>query len=346
MSDYSIKKIRKEFKEKGIFYTPPELAEFIKNLIDVPYSSIYDPTCGHGNLLSLAGDDIKKYGQDVEQQAIDYCNKNIINFTGYMGDTLTDDKFKGFKFDLIVANPPFSIKWAEDKIDKDNDIRFKDAPCLAPASKADWAFMCHIIEKLKDNGQAIVIEFPGILYRGQRELKIRQWFVDNNWIDTVILIPGNTFTDTAILTVCLILRKNKKDTKIKFVDKEKGIEYIATQEEIKENNYNLSVSSYCVKEEKKEKIDAWELEKLCRTQTINFIKSNIELSKIVAELEGWGFEDFIKDIIKVVKGEYVPSKIIDSSIEVEDVGKLRQKQFEFIRSKLFEFGGSENANIR
>lgn len=289
-SDYSIKKIRQEFKEKGVFYTPPELAEYMKSLIDIKYDNVYDPTCGRGNLLSSFDDDIKKYGQDIEEEAIKYCQENLKNFVGYYGDTLTDDKFKDMKFDLILANPPFSIKYDVEKIDKNNDSRFKNLPCLPPTSKADWGFIAHILDKLTDNGMAIILEFPGILYRKQKEGEIRKWFIDNNYIDTIIQIPSGKFTDTNISTSMIILKKNKKEKNFKFIDIENELEYIATYQEIIDNDYILSVNNYCVKEEEKEEIDPWELELLCRKMAKKRMETESELSKLVAELENWNIE--------------------------------------------------------
>lgn len=333
-SDYSIKKIRQDFKNKGVFYTPPELTEYMKKLIDIDFKSVYDPTCGRGNLLSCFSDEIIKYGQDIEEEAINYCQENLKNFTGYFGDTLTDDKFKNMKFDLILANPPFSIKYNLDKIDKNNDNRFKELPCLPPQSKADWAFMAHILDKISDSGMAIVLEFPGILYRKQKEGEIRKWFVDNNYIDTIISIPKGKFTDTNISTSMIILKKNKKDKKIKFIDVENEMEYIAQFQEIVNNDYDLSVNKYCIKEVEEEKIDPWELECLCRAGTLNHIKKSIELSKIVASLENWSIKEFIQDIKAILEEEQPKTAILNI-----DVVEVRNKQMKYYQQKLFNFGG-------
>lgn len=179
----SIKNIRQEFKDNGIFYTPLALAERLKSYVDIEPTSVYDPTCGAGNLLSVFQENVKKYGQELDAEQLALID--LPNFEGYAGDTLTDDKFKDMQFDCIVANPPFSVKWEPDALT--DDIRFKCCPELPPPSKADWAFMLHILHHLKDNGIAAVLEFPGILYRGQREGKVRRWFVENNYIDRVVI---------------------------------------------------------------------------------------------------------------------------------------------------------------
>lgn len=302
-SDYSLKTLRQGFKERGVFYTPPELAEYMKSLIDIEFHSVYDPTCGRGNLLSSFPDDIAKYGQDIEWEAIEYCHQNLKNFTGYYGDTLTDDKFKDMKFDLIFANPPFSIKYDLSKIDKENDTRFKNLPCLPPQSKADWAFMAHILDKLNDSGMAIILEFPGILYRSKKEGDIRKWFVDNNYIDTIIQVPPGKFTDTTISTSMIVLRKNKKNTDIKFVDIENELEYVAKIQEVIDNDYNLSVNNFCIKEEVKDVIDSWEMENTIRNMVIQKLENTIKYHKMIAMLEGYEIKSFLNALAKVIEKE-------------------------------------------
>ena len=152
------------------------------------------------------------------------------------------------------------------------DWRFEKCGVLAPKSKADWAFNLHIIEYLADDGIALVINFPGILYRGNREQKIRKWIVEQNYIDKIIQFPANEFTDTAIATVGIVYRKDKKNTDIEFIDEINNIRKMVTLEEIIKNDYKLSVSTYIQKEEKKEEIDILELEK----EILKITFSNIE----------------------------------------------------------------------
>ena len=209
MKQKSIKNIRKEFKENGIFYTPPELAKKLLEYVDIKPKSVYDPTCGAGNLLKAFPDEVKKYGQEIDEEQIKLID--IPNFTGYAGDVLVDDGFKGKEFDCIVANPPFSVRWDPELLA--DDERFSSCSTLPPPSKADWAFMLHILSHLSRDGVGVVLEFPGILYRGQREGKVREWFIENNYIDRVVNIPGNTFEDTAICTCIVVLKKNKRTTK-------------------------------------------------------------------------------------------------------------------------------------
>lgn len=251
---YDIKSIKKEFASKGIFYTPPELAEFLKSFVDIDTDEVYDPTCGHGSLLSVFGDEVKKYGQDINPVAIEYIKENFPHFHVELGDTIQEDKFSEKKFKVILANPPFSVKY-EPNEEMLLDKRFKDCGILSPASKADYMFNLHILHKLKENGIAVVMNFPGILYRKNKEGEIRKWLIENNYIDTIVHIAGKKFEDTNVATCLIIYRKNKVTTDIKFVDSEFNLERMVSLEEIRENNYNLSISTYVQKEEQKEKIN-------------------------------------------------------------------------------------------
>lgn len=300
MQDYSIKSIRNEFKSKGVFYTPKELGEKLKSFVDVEYKNVYDPTCGRGYLLSVFGDDVVKYGQEVDEEALKEAKINLDNFIGEVGDTIKEDKFKDMKFDLIVANPPFSIKYEPTK-ELEEDERFKDLPCLAPASKADYMFIAHCLAKLKDSGQAIILNFPGILYRKAREYKIRKYLVDNNFIEKVIHIKGDTFVDTKIATCVLALKRQKADNNMLFVDTENELEYLATYEEVVQNDYTLSVSNYVLKEEEKEVVDPVELQKNAHETFRNKIIKELEFTRTVCVLEGWDFKSYVMDILSLVR---------------------------------------------
>lgn len=295
MKDYSVKNIREDFKKQGIFYTPPELARYIKSLVDVEYSNVYDPTCGAGNLLAEFEEHIPKYGQDVMAEAVEWARANIPNFTGAIGDTLKEPAFMDMKFDLIVANPPFSIAWEEK-----SDERFEAAPCLPPKSKADYAFILHIIHMLSDNGTAIVMEFPGILYRKAREGKIRKWLIEQNYIEKVIAIPGKKFTDTAIATCVLMLKKNRTKDSIIFEDIELGFSRDVSLGEIADNKYSLNVSTYVQKEEEKKEIDSIALEYRIRDLFIEDIRKKLEWHKFVATMEEIEIESLYRRIREIV----------------------------------------------
>lgn len=316
MKQKSIKNIRQEFKDNGIFYTPPELAEKLKSYVDFEPETVYDPTCGAGNLLRVFRENVKKYGQELDAEQLELID--IPNFKGYAGDTLLDDGFQGMKFDCIVANPPFSIKWNPDELAKDE--RFSCSPVLPPPSKADWAFMLHILHHLSDNGIAVVLEFPGILYRGQREGRVRKWFVQNNYIDRVVHVPGNTFEDTAISTCIVVLKKNRETTGIVFEDKEKT--ETVSLERIEENDYSLSVSLYIEEEIEKEEIDPSVLENEARRLFLIRLKKELDFDKMVCEMEGISIRPFISAIRKILR-EYDRDKTNacdNNQISLFDVG--------------------------
>ena len=290
MKQKSIKNIRKEFRDHGVFYTPPELAEKLKSYIDIEPRSVYDPTCGAGNLLRVFNEDVKKYGQELDGEQLALID--IPNFSGYAGDTLADDGFKGMTFDCIVANPPFSVKWDPEKV-KD-DIRFAACGTFPPPSKADWAFMLHILHHLSENGTAAVLEFPGILYRGQREGKIRQWFIENNYIDRVVEVPGNTFEDTAISTCIVVLKKNRISKDITFEREDRSI--TVPYEEIFKNSFTLSVSTYIPEEIEKEEVDPLRLEDDARNGFLERLRKELEFEKMVCEMEEISMQPFIEKV--------------------------------------------------
>lgn len=270
MKEKSIKNIRQEFKDHGIFYTPPELANKLLSYVDIQAENVYDPTCGAGNLLRVFPDSVKKYGQELDPEQLALID--IPSFTGAVGDTLRDDKFKGMKFDCIVANPPFSVKWDPEAL-KD-DERFSCCPAMPPPSKADWAFLLHILHHLSDNGVAVVLEFPGILYRGQREGKVRQWFIENNYIERIVNVPGNTFEDTSITTCVIVMKKNRDTTDITFEDGDR-IKTVSL-EEVRENNFSLSVNTYLTDNTPKEKIDIDDVNRTVVNCMIEKVKRTFE----------------------------------------------------------------------
>lgn len=292
---YNIKSIKQDFKNKGIFYTPPELAEMLKSYVDFEPKEIYDPTCGDGALLNVFGDEVVKYGQEINEEQLVVAEERLKNFNGYCGDTLKDPAFIEKKFDCILANPPFSIKW-EPQVDE----RFEKCPELAPPSKADYAFLLHILYYLSDTGIAVTLNFPGILYRGNKEGKIRQWLVDNNYIERVVNIPPDTFVDTKIATALIIFRKNKETTDIIFEDKQLNKERVVKIEEIKENNYNLSVSSY-IREEKPEiVVNPLELQTKARNAMLRKLENDINVDFMVCDFEGYSKKEFLQELRKII----------------------------------------------
>lgn len=292
----SIKAIREDFKTKGVFYTPPELAIYMKNLLPNNVKEVYDPTCGSGALLSVFKDNVIKYGQDINEEQVNIAKKRLHNFIGVVGDTLKEPAFKDKKFDYIVANPPFSIKW-----EPKEDERFNNSPELPPAGKADYAFILHILHYLSETGKAIILEFPGILYRGQKEGKIRKWLIDENYVEKVIHIQGNKFEDTKIATCIIILNKKKTTTDITFIDDEIKKERQVTLDEIIKNDYILSVQTYVQEEKVKEQINPVELEMQARKKLIEKLKKELNFSKMVAKFENLNFQELLDDIEELIK---------------------------------------------
>lgn len=245
-------------------------------------------------------------------------NVNYDKFNIALGDTLINPQYGNQKpFDAIVSNPPYSINWiGSDDPTLINDDRFAPAGVLAPKSKADFAFVLHALSYLSSKGRAAIVCFPGIFYRGGAEQKIRKYLVDNNFVETVIALPPNLFYGTSISVNILVLSKHKKDVMTQFIDasgeaffkketnnnvltdeqigkivdifnKKENVEYIAQSvdnSKIKENSYNLSVSSYVEKEDKREVIDIVKLNaEIARiVERENQLRINID--KIIAKL--------------------------------------------------------------
>lgn len=290
----SLKDMREDYKKAGVFYTPPELAAYLKAFFPNDISEIYDPTCGAGGLLEVFGDDVKKYGQDIDGEAIKYAEEHLKNFEGKAGNTLEAPAFTDKKFRYIVANPPFSIGWTPV-----NDERFSVLPASPPKSKADYAFVAHILHMLSNDGMAVILEFPGILYRGNAERKIRKWLVENNYIESIEAIDGGQFTDTKIATCCIVMKKNRTTTDIMF--KHNDFRRTVKYQEVAENDFNLSVSTYIDETPPKEKIDPIALEMQARKNFIDELEKNLSFSLFVAGIERIPFQPFIDDVKAVVQ---------------------------------------------
>ena len=322
-------------KSGGEFFTPADVSELLTRLGTVDKTEInkvYDPACGSGSLLLkaekvLGRDKIRNgfYGQEINITTYNLCRINMFlhdiefdKFNIACEDTLIspahwDDE----PFELIVSNPPYSIKWAgSDNPLLINDPRFAPAGVLAPKSKADLAFIMHSLSWLAPNGTAAIVCFPGIMYRGGAEKKIRKYLVDNNYIDCIIQLPSNLFFGTSIATCIMIMKKNKKDNKILFIDatKEcikvtnnnkltpenidhivdmftkrediKHVTHLASYEEIANNDYSLSVSTYVEAEDTREKIDIVKLNKEIKRIVEREQILRDEIDKIIAEIEG------------------------------------------------------------
>lgn len=300
----SIKNIKKAFKEQGVYYTPPELALKLKEYVPFQPRKVYDPTCGSGNVLKVFDDEVLKFGQEIDGTQIEIAKKELTNFIGYAGDTLKEDKFADETFDCIVANPPFSMKWEQMK----EDVRFQQCNVLAPKSKADYAFLLHILYHLSEDGIAVVLNSPGIAYRGNAEGKIRRWLIENNYIERVVTILGNTFVDTKISTLLLVLKKNRENTAIIFEDAEDGKTIEVSKEKIAKNNYNLSVNVYLPTIVIKEEIDINTVNKELIDMQLNKVENLLKNNRCIEKVfEDEFYTDYfiekLKEIIKRYEGK-------------------------------------------
>jgi len=320
-------------KSGGEFYTPQEVAEVLTRLAldgrkDV--ERVYDPCAGSGSLLlkfaKVLGPSLsrKYFGQEINLTTYNLCrinmflhNVNFANFDIALGDTLTspahwDDQ----PFDAIVSNPPYSTKWAgKDDMALVNDPRFSPAGVLAPNSKADLAFTMHMLHWLAEDGAAAIVEFPGVLYRGGAEGKIRRYLVENNFVHTIIQLPPDLFFGTTIATCIIVLKKSRVDDKVLFVDassqfvregnknrlneenrehllslafERKDVEHVAklvSIDDIAANDWNLSVSSYVEPEDTREKVDIAELNNRIAGIVERQQQLRESIDAIVAELE-------------------------------------------------------------
>lgn len=299
----SVKNIRKEFAAKGVFYTLPELAMKMKSFVDIDTDEVYDPTCGDGGLLKVFPDTVRKYGQEIDPGQAQLARDTLANAEIATGDTLAAPAFTGRRFRLIMANPPFSIAW--DNSAAARDERFAGCPAIPPKSKADFAFLLHIWHMLADGGEAVVLNFPGILYRGNSEGVIRRWMVEQGMIAKVVRIPKNSFVDTSIETALLVLRKGRTARGVVFRDEETGKERTVETEEIRSNNSNLSVNCYIQPDEpERAVVDPYSMEVETQDAALRRIKAELDFSAAVAELEGWGlYQRLIGKLQRLVQDE-------------------------------------------
>ncbi|MDY4003215.1 MAG: type I restriction-modification system subunit M [Ligilactobacillus saerimneri] len=309
-------------KKGGEFYTPHEVSQILAKLVTLGVKAtdetfaVYDPTMGSGSLLLTVGSElphgdedgvIKYYGQEKNTTTYNLARMNLMmhdvdyqNMTLNNADTLESDWPDGLdndgvdrprSFDAVVANPPYSAKWDNDK-SKLKDPRFSDYGKLAPASKADYAFVLHSLYHLNNDGTMAIVLPHGVLFRGAAEGKIRQTIIEKNYLDAVIGLPANLFYGTSIPTTILVFKKNRKTKDILFIDASKEFEknknqnkltaenidkivttyekredvdkyaHVASLDEIKENDFNLNIPRYVDTFEEEEPVDLQEVQKL------------------------------------------------------------------------------------
>ena len=321
-------------KSGGEFFTPADVSELLTRLGTVgktEINKVYDPACGSGSLLLkaekvLGKDAIRNgfYGQEINITTYNLCRINMFlhdvgfdKFNIACEDTLISPQhWDDEPFELIVSNPPYSIKWAGDSNPLlINDPRFAPAGVLAPKSKADMAFIMHSLSWLAANGTAAIVCFPGIMYRGGAEKKIRKYLVDNNFIDCIIQLPSNLFFGTPIATCIMVMKKNKTDNRTLFIDassecvkvtnnnkltaeniarivdvfaKHEEIPHfsqLAEYQDIVDNEYNLSVSTYVEAKDTREKVDIVKLNEEIREIVAREDQLRAEIDRMIAEIE-------------------------------------------------------------
>jgi type I restriction enzyme M protein len=322
-------------KSGGEYYTPQEVSELLTHITLVgktEVNKVYDPACGSGSLLLkfakiLGRENVRQgfFGQEINITTYNLCRINMFlhdidydKFDIGHGDTLTDPlHWDDEPFEAIVSNLPYSIKWDGDNNPLlINDPRFSPAGVLAPKSKADLAFIMHSLSWLATNGTAAIVCFPGVLYRGGAEQKIRKYLIDNNFVDCVIQLPGNLFYGTGIATCIMVLKKSKSENRTLFIDasndfikvgnsnkltddninkilaaymtrkNEDYFVHLVNNDEIIAQDYNLSASSYVEQEDKRETVDITKLNAEIEAIVARGNVLRAEISAIIVDLEG------------------------------------------------------------
>jgi type I restriction enzyme M protein len=316
-------------KKAGEFYTPQAVSEILARIVTLnkkEVKDVYDPTCGSGSLLLRIAKHArvgKYYGQELNSTTYNLSRMNMLlhkvpfnRFDIYQGNTISNpcDKHLELKFEAVVANPPYSSNWsADDKYLQDE--RFSAYGRLAPKSKADYAFVQHMIHHLDDKGTMAVVLPHGVLFRGGAEEVIRKYLIDDkNYLDTVIGLPANIFFGTSIPTTILVFKKCKEDTNVLFIDASKGFKkeknqnilllehiekivstyekretiekysFVATLDEIEENDFNLNIPRYVDTFEEEEPVDLNEVRSKLKEVNKEIENVTKEINKYLEEL--------------------------------------------------------------
>lgn len=322
-------------KSGGEFFTPQEVSELLARIVvgdKTSVNKVYDPACGSGSLLLkfakiLGTDSVRQgfFGQEINPTTYNLCRINMflhhVNFDKFniaRGDTLTNPvHWDDEPFDAIVSNPPYSTKWVGDGDPTlINDPRFSPAGVLAPKSRADLAFTMHMLSWLSETGRAAIVEFPGVLYRGGAEQKIRKYLIDGNYVEAVIQLPANLFFGVSIATCIIVLSKSKTDDKTLFINASEMFEHVGNKNKLMpehiekinvlvqtraeeqyvshlvgidelggENKYNLSVSTWVEKKDTREKVDIHELNERVAGIVAREQELREAIDVIVADLE-------------------------------------------------------------
>ena len=315
-------------KKAGEFYTPQEVSMILAKIVSTnkdKLKSVYDPTCGSGSLLLRVAKEVKEvsqfFGQELNRTTYNLARMNMImhdvhykKFDIKQDDTLEKPQHEGMKFEAIVANPPFSAKWSANSLFT-SDERFSQYGKLAPSSKADYAFVTHMIHHLDENGTMAIVLPHGALFRGSSEGHIREHLIrENNCLDAVIGLPSNIFYGTGIPTCIMVFKKERNTSDILFIDASKHYEkvktqhvlrsmdiekiittyrerktedkfsYLATKEEVIENDYNLNIPRYVDTFEAEEVVDIERVSEGLKTLEKDIVEADKSIAEFCKEL--------------------------------------------------------------
>ena len=317
-------------KSGGEFFTPQEVSDVLARITEVGNPNIrkvYDPACGSGSLLlkfaktvGKRNPQLKYFGQEVNPTTYNLCRINMFlhdinydNFDIQLGDTLHNPlQLEAGPFDAIVSNPPYSLKWdGKDNAILINDPRYAPAGVLAPKSAADLAFTMHMLYNLGETGTCAIVEFPGVLYRGGDEQKIRRYLVSNNYVDTVIQLPQNLFFGVTIATCIIVLRKSARpDSKILFIDASSEFEHSGKKNRLSKENQNKIVKTYT----KRTEIEHFS--KLVNLEEVEANDYNLSISTYVEKVDD-KIEIDIADINAQIRE--IVSQVNDLRHQVDDI---------------------------
>ena len=315
-------------KKAGEFYTPQEVSMILAKIVSTDkekLKSVYDPTCGSGSLLLRVAKEVKEvsqfFGQELNRTTYNLARMNMImhdvhykKFDIKQDDTLEKPQHEGMKFEAIVANPPFSAKWSANSLFT-SDERFSQYGKLAPSSKADYAFVTHMIHHLDENGTMAIVLPHGALFRGSSEGHIREHLIrENNCLDAVIGLPSNIFYGTGIPTCIMVFKKQRNTSDILFIDASEHYEkvktqnvlrstdiekiittyrerktedkfsYLATKEEVIENDYNLNIPRYVDTFEAEEEVDIERVSEELKTLEKGIVEADKSIAEFCKEL--------------------------------------------------------------
>lgn len=309
-------------KKAGEFYTPQQVSKILAKIVTMGKErliSVYDPTCGSGSLLLRVSKETNVrnfYGQELNQSTYNLARMNMIlhdvkydDFNIQQGNSLEEPRHIDMKFEAIVANPPFSAKWSADSRFMD-DERFSGYGKLAPPSKADFAFVQHMIYQLDENGTMTVVLPHGVLFRGASEGTIRKYLVEEkNYLDAVIGLPQNVFYGTTIPACILVFKKcREEDADVFFIDASKYFEKVKNQNRLRDEDVARIVDTYAKREE---------IEKLSHVASLDEIRENeynLNIPRYVntfEEEEPIDLEEVVKELEKLEE----KIKVVDKEIE-------------------------------